>query len=84
MPRPATTDAARQRGVELGRAIQSVRAGMRRSQSEVANEAEVPLDTLRRIEQGRIANPGVFTVAAIAAALGVSLGRLLSSRGRAR
>ena len=46
--------------------------------------ANVPLDTLRRIEQGRVANPGVFTIAAIAAALGVSLGRLVSSRRRSQ
>lgn len=82
MPRPATTDASRQRGVELGHAIQSARKSKRRSQREIANEADVPLDTLRRIEQGRIANPGVFTIAAIAAALGISLSRLVSNRRR--
>jgi hypothetical protein len=40
---------------------------------EVAAASGVPAETLRKIETGRIATPAFFTVAALAAALGLSL-----------
>jgi transcriptional regulator with XRE-family HTH domain len=39
----------------------------------VAARSGVPAETLRKIETGRIATPAFFTVAALAAALGLSL-----------
>jgi len=44
--------------------------------AEVAAESGVPVETLRKIETGRIATPAFFTVVALAAALGVDLDRL--------
>ena len=44
-----------------------------RSMAEVAAVSGVPAETLRKIETGRIATPAFFTVAALAAALGLSL-----------
>ena len=41
--------------------------------AEVAAVAGVPVETLRKIETGRIATPAFFTVAALAEAVGVSL-----------
>jgi transcriptional regulator with XRE-family HTH domain len=41
--------------------------------TEIAAASGVPAETLRKIETGRIATPAFFTVAALAAALGVSL-----------
>jgi transcriptional regulator with XRE-family HTH domain len=41
--------------------------------TEVAAASGVPTETLRKIETGRIATPAFFTVAAIAAALGITL-----------
>jgi transcriptional regulator with XRE-family HTH domain len=41
--------------------------------AEVAAASGVPAETLRKIETGRIATPAFFTVAALAAALGLSL-----------
>jgi transcriptional regulator with XRE-family HTH domain len=44
-----------------------------RSMAEVAAASGVPVETLRKIETGRIATPAFFTVAALAEAVGVSL-----------
>jgi hypothetical protein len=43
---------------------------------EVAALAGVPVETLRKIETGRIPTPAFFTVVALADAVGVSLGQL--------
>jgi transcriptional regulator with XRE-family HTH domain len=44
-----------------------------RSMAEIAAVSGIPAETLRKIETGRIATPAFFTVAALAAALGLSL-----------
>ena len=41
--------------------------------TEIAATAGVPVETLRKIETGRIATPAFFTVAAVAASVGLSL-----------
>ena len=41
--------------------------------AEIAAASGVPAETLRKIETGRIATPAFFTVAALAAALGLSM-----------
>jgi transcriptional regulator with XRE-family HTH domain len=41
--------------------------------AEIAAVSGVPAETLRKIETGRIATPAFFTVAALAAALGLAL-----------
>ena len=69
MPKRKTTSQERKRGAALGRALKAEREAKNRSQDQLARGADVSVDNLRRIEQGRVANPGVFTVAAIAEAL---------------
>ena len=71
MVRPMLTPQERARGQRLGRALRQARGD--RSMVEVAALAGVPVETLRKIETGRIATPAFFTVAALAAALGLSL-----------
>ena len=44
-----------------------------RSMAEVAAVSGVPVETLRKIETGRIATPAFFTVAALAASVGLAL-----------
>ena len=44
-----------------------------RSMTEIAAASGVPVETLRKIETGRIATPAFFTVAAIAASVDLSL-----------
>ena len=68
------TPQERARGQRLGRALRQAR-GMR-SMVEVAALAGVPVETLRKIETGRIPTPAFFTVVALADAVGVSLGQL--------
>jgi len=46
--------------------------------TEIAAASGVPAETLRKIETGRIATPAFFTVAALAGALGLSLGEVVS------
>jgi len=44
-----------------------------RSMTEIAATSGVPVETLRKIETGRIATPAFFTVAALATSVGLSL-----------
>jgi transcriptional regulator with XRE-family HTH domain len=71
MVRHPLTEADRERGLALGRALQRARGG--RSAAEVALRAGIALDTLRKIERGAIAAPTFFTVAALADVLGLDL-----------
>jgi transcriptional regulator with XRE-family HTH domain len=71
MVRPPLSPEARARGERLGMLLRQARGA--RSMAEVAAAAGVPVETLRKIETGRIATPAFFTVAALAEAAGVSL-----------
>jgi transcriptional regulator with XRE-family HTH domain len=59
------------RGERLGMLLRQARG--QRSMSEVAAASGIPVETLRKIETGRIATPAFFTVAALATALGLPL-----------
>ncbi|MFE9251639.1 helix-turn-helix domain-containing protein [Streptomyces sp. NPDC007088] len=71
MVRTPLTPAERARGERLGRLLREARGA--RSMTAVAAEAGVSAETLRKIETGRAPAPAFFTVAALAAALGLSL-----------
>jgi DNA-binding phage protein len=71
MVRIPLNDAERSRGEQLGRFLREARGP--RSMVEVASHAEISVETLRKIETGRIPTPAFFTVAAIADAVGLSL-----------
>ncbi|MFF0148580.1 helix-turn-helix domain-containing protein [Amycolatopsis sulphurea] len=74
MVRVPLTDEERSRGERLGVVLRAARAG--RSMTEVAAEAGISVETLRKIETGRIPTPAFFTVAAIADAVQLPLDRL--------
>ena len=74
MVRPMLTPQERARGQRLGAALRQARGD--RSMVEVAARAGVPVETLRKIETGRIPTPAFFTVVALAEAAGISLGQL--------
>ena len=74
MVRPILSPAARARGRRLGARLREARGA--RSMVEVAAAAGVPVETLRKIETGRIATPAFFTVAALAGALELDLASL--------
>ncbi|HEV7203029.1 MAG TPA: helix-turn-helix domain-containing protein [Jatrophihabitans sp.] len=76
MVRPILSPAERERGRRLGAALRQARG--ERSMVEVASAAGVPVETLRKIETGRIVTPAFFTVAALGAALGLDLAALVA------
>jgi transcriptional regulator with XRE-family HTH domain len=71
MVRPPLSQHDRARGERLGTLLRVARGS--RSMAEIAAASGVPAETLRKIETGRIATPAFFTVAALAAALGLAL-----------
>jgi transcriptional regulator with XRE-family HTH domain len=71
MVRPILSPAERARGRRLGAALRQARGA--RSMVDVAAAAGIPVETLRKIETGRIATPAFFTVAALGGALGLDL-----------
>ena len=77
MVRVPLTDEERERGERLGAVLRQARAG--RSMVEVAAVAGISVETLRKIETGRIPTPAFFTVAAIAEAVGMPLEVLLAA-----
>ncbi|WP_159942246.1 MULTISPECIES: helix-turn-helix domain-containing protein [unclassified Nocardiopsis] len=64
-----------ERGRQLGALLRQARG--ERTMVDVARQARISVETLRKIEGGRIPTPAFFTVASIAAALGLSLDGLL-------
>lgn len=68
------TEAERARGERLGAALREARGV--RSMVEVAAQAGISVETLRKIETGRIPTPAFFTVVAVADAVKLSLDAL--------
>ncbi|TCK19906.1 helix-turn-helix domain-containing protein [Pseudonocardia endophytica] len=79
MVRVPLTPEERERGERLGCALREARGD--RSIVDVAAAAEISAETLRKIETGRIPTPALFTVAALAAALDLSLDTLVAATG---
>ncbi|WP_329373153.1 helix-turn-helix domain-containing protein [Streptomyces sp. NBC_01483] len=77
MVRTPLTPSERQRGERFGALLRQARGD--RSMVEVAARAGVSAETLRKIETGRAPTPAFFTVAALAAALQVSLDELATA-----
>jgi len=71
MVRLPLTPADVERGQRLGALLREARG--ERSMLDVALDAGVSPETLRKIETGRVATPAFPTIAAIAAVLGLSL-----------
>ncbi|MET8808078.1 helix-turn-helix transcriptional regulator [Streptomyces sp. NPDC004546] len=76
MVRTPLTPEERERGGRLGQLLREARGG--RSMTEVAAQAGVSAETLRKIETGRAPTPAFFTVAALAGALGLSMDELVA------
>jgi transcriptional regulator with XRE-family HTH domain len=71
MVRPPLSQQDRERGIRLGELLRAARGG--RTSVEVAQEAGISVETLRKIEHGRVPTPAFFTVVAIARAVGVGV-----------
>ncbi|PSL06690.1 helix-turn-helix protein [Haloactinopolyspora alba] len=76
MVRVPLTISERERGERLGEALRRARG--ERSIVDVATEAGISPETLRKIERGRIPTPAFFTVVAVADILGMSVDALLT------
>ncbi len=63
----------------LGKRIQLLRRAAGLTQQQLCNEANISYSTLTKIERGAIKTPSIFTVSAIASAIGVSLDQLVGS-----
>lgn len=74
MVRPPLTPEERARGERLGDLLRRARGP--RSLTEIATRSTVPVETLRKIESGRVPTPAFFTIAALATALDLSLDTL--------
>lgn len=74
MVRPPLNAEQRLRGEQLGQWLRAAR-GLR-SMVEIAGRAGISVETLRKIETGRVPTPAFFTVAALASALEVPLAAL--------
>ncbi|SDT50399.1 helix-turn-helix domain-containing protein [Jiangella sp. DSM 45060] len=79
MVRVPLTISERERGERLGLALRAARG--ERSIADVAKQAGISPETLRKIERGRIPTPAFFTVVAVADVLGLSLDDLLTGLG---
>ncbi|MEU5695296.1 helix-turn-helix transcriptional regulator [Actinosynnema sp. NPDC020468] len=71
MVRQPLTPSDRRRGELLGELLRHARGD--RSMVDIAARSGVSVETLRKIERGRIPTPAFFTVAALADAVGLSL-----------
>ncbi len=76
MVREPLTEREIERGRLLGALLRRERG--ERSILQVALEAGISPETLRKIESGRVATPAFSTVAAVAGALGLSLDAIWS------
>ncbi|MER5747732.1 helix-turn-helix domain-containing protein [Streptomyces sp. NPDC059913] len=76
MVRTPLTPEERRRGERLGELLREARGG--RSMVEIAADAGISAETLRKIETGRAPTPAFFTVAALAGALGLSMDEILA------
>ncbi len=66
-----------ERGQRLGELLRSARG--KTSMVQVALDAGISVETLRKIETGRIATPAFFTIAAVARVLDISLDRIAAT-----
>jgi transcriptional regulator with XRE-family HTH domain len=66
----------REQAEVLATRLRTVRTDRGLTQEELANRARVAVSTLRKIESGRVIEPGYFTVLALANALRIDLREL--------
>ncbi|WP_327007554.1 helix-turn-helix transcriptional regulator [Dactylosporangium sp. NBC_01737] len=76
MGRKVTPDEDREHGRRLGAALAARRAERACSAPDLAQASSVAIDTVRSLENGRVAVPAFLTVARLAGALGLSLDEL--------
>ena len=68
--------------VELGKRLQKARQKAGMTQQEMCDKARLAYSTLAKIERGAIKSPSIFTVAAIAGVLGMTIDELLGIKSK--
>src|SRR5579863_4189993 len=63
----------------LGKQLQAMRRNAGLTQQQLCHKANLSFSTLTKIERGAIKSPSIFTVKAIAIALGVGLDELIGT-----
>lgn len=76
MSRPSLTTAQIERGTRLTQALKDARTSADVSQTALAEQAEISVDTLRKLEANKTPSPSFFLVSAIATPLKLSLDQL--------
>jgi transcriptional regulator with XRE-family HTH domain len=76
MTRRAASAEDRDHGRQLGALIAAQRQERGRSAPDLARESSVAIDTVRSLENGRVATSAFLTIARLADALGLSLDEL--------
>src|SRR5882672_1654197 len=61
----------------LGKQLQAARQAAGLTQQQLCHQANLSFSTLTKIERGAIKSPSIFTIQAIAGALGVGLDELI-------
>jgi len=61
----------------LAARLRALRADRGLTQEQLASRAQVAVSTLRKIESGRVIEPGYFTMLSLANALGIDLSELI-------
>ncbi len=79
MVRVPLTPQERERGRRLGEVLRDARGP--RSMTAVAAAVGMPVETLRKIESGRVPTPAFFTVATLAGELGLPLDAVVDACG---
>ncbi|PVZ04945.1 helix-turn-helix domain-containing protein [Actinomycetospora cinnamomea] len=77
MVRVPLTPQERDRGRRLGEVLREARGC--RSMTSVAAAVGMPVETLRKIESGRVPTPAFFTIAALAGELALPLHELVEA-----
>jgi transcriptional regulator with XRE-family HTH domain len=60
----------------LSTRLRALREDRGLTQEQLASQAQVAVSTLRKIESGRVVEPGYFTMLSLATALGIDLQEL--------
>ena len=79
MVRVPLTPQEHERGRRLGEVLRDARGA--RSMTAVAAAVGMPVDTLRKIESGRVPTPAFFTIATLAGELELPLDALVEACG---
>ncbi len=78
MARKAATLQEKAFGAAVGTLISRARQHQELSGQDLARLADVSIDTIRSLESGRVASPGLFAVSRLSNALGLTLGYVAS------